>query len=192
MKSKYVFLGLDANFAIDVETQIPEIVCYLLNGPEFWRSTGRHHPFLLDAYSGNGGRYHQNFRLIGFTPAEASQVSFVELIEKPTTGTKNKLTVEDLCQKHVDLLRRVSDEGDARYIFMPSAAIRLLKQRHEFRWLRGRPLRTDGGLDVLREDVERGQIVYGMYHFSNYGRYDAKLKRQISKVREIVVSERSV
>jgi hypothetical protein len=137
MRCKYVFLGLDANFSVEVETQIPEIIRYLRNGPEFWRSTGRHHPFLLDTYSGDGGLYHHNFNLIGFTQDEASQVSFVELIEKPTTGTKNRLVAEDLCQKHIDLLRRVFDEGEARYIFMPPASIRLLRQRREFRWLRG-------------------------------------------------------
>jgi hypothetical protein len=189
MDARYVFLGLDANFSIDVVRQIPEIVYYLLNGPDFWRRTGRHHPFLLDDYSGCGGRYHKNFKLIGFLPMEASQVSFVELIEKPTTGT-NKLTMEDLCPIHMDLLRRVLDKGAAKYVFMPPAVIRLLKKRQEFRWLCGPPLRADGDLKVLREDIERGQIIYGMYHFSVYGKYDAKLKRQIRQVKDIVVSER--
>jgi len=55
MEAKYIFVGLDANFAIDVETQIPEIVSYLHDGPLFWRNTGRHHPFVLDAYNGSGG-----------------------------------------------------------------------------------------------------------------------------------------
>ncbi|MGO9952153.1 MAG: hypothetical protein ACLPN1_08065, partial [Dissulfurispiraceae bacterium] len=36
MQAKYIFIGLDANFAPDVVEQIPEIVSYLENGPQFW------------------------------------------------------------------------------------------------------------------------------------------------------------
>ncbi|HEY3278591.1 MAG TPA: hypothetical protein VGJ94_18380 [Syntrophorhabdaceae bacterium] len=72
--AKYIFVGLDANFATDVETQIPDTTTYLEDGPKFWKSTGVHHPFMLDKYKGNGRSYHENFNLIGFKSAEADQV----------------------------------------------------------------------------------------------------------------------
>lgn len=189
MVAKYVFLGLDANFAINVETQVPEIVSYLKDGPAFWRNTGSHHPFVLDTYSGSGGLYHENFKLIEFKPTEAGQVSFIELIEKPTTG-RNKLTDKDLCQSHINRLRDIFNKGAAKYIFIPPAAIKLLKKKEEFHWLCAAPLRNEGDLIVLSKNTERGQIVFEMYHLSNYGKYDARLKRQIKQVKEIVVSER--
>ena len=187
MTAKYIFVGLDANFAIDVETQIPEIVSYLQDGPLFWRNTGKHHPFVLDSYSGSGGLYHENFKLIEFTIAEADQVSFIELIEKPTMGRSN-LTVKDLSQQHINRLRNILDNGNAKYIFIPPSVIRLMRKTGAFSWLRSNPLGTDGDLVVWRDKAAGGQsrqIIYEMYHLSNYGKYADKLKRQINQLRKL-------
>lgn len=190
MEAKYIFVGLDANFAIDVEAQIPEIVPYLEDGPQFWIDTGRHHPFMLEGYSGSGSFYHKNFKLIDFTPAEAGQISFVELVEKPTTG-RSKLTADDLLLNHMNWLRDVLDNGNAKYIFIPPAAVRLMKKKEVFSWLRRKPIRIERDFVVLRDNAEHAQIIYEMYHLSNYGKYGVKLKRQIEQLRAIVIAERN-
>ena len=46
-KANFLFVGLDANYAPDVEQQIPEIIDYLTDGPGFWQRTSYHHPFRL-------------------------------------------------------------------------------------------------------------------------------------------------
>jgi hypothetical protein len=121
MQAKYIFVGLDANFAINVETQIPEINSYLQDGPQFWRETGSHHPFVLDAFSGSGKLYHERFAGIGFEPDEADLVSFVELLHLPTIGTSS-LNLSDLSsnqsKEHLCKLANWFDRGSARYIFL--------------------------------------------------------------------------
>jgi hypothetical protein len=190
IEAKYIFVGLDANFALDVETQIPEIVLYLQDGPQFWINTEKHHPFVLDAYKGSGNLYHKNFELIKFSSAEAEQVSFVELIEVPTTG-RNNLTVADLSLNHMNWLRDICDNGNSKYIFIPPAVVRLMKKKELFAWLRRGPIRIEGDFKVLRDSAEPEQVIYEMYHLSNYGRYDAKLMRQIVQLKGIVTSERN-
>jgi hypothetical protein len=191
MQAKYIFVGLDANFAIDVETQIPEIVSYLQDGSQFWRKTGNHHPFVLDTYKGSGGLYHKNFKLIEFTRDEAGQVSFVELVQKPTTG-RNKLVVGDLLLQHMNWLQNIFDNGNAKYILISPAATKLMKNISVFSWLRYNPNRNEDDLVVLRDNATAvpRQIIYEMYHLSNYGKYDAKLKQQIIQLKKIVISER--
>jgi len=190
MQAKYVFVGLDANFAIDVETQIPQIISYLQDGPQFWTNTERHHPFMLDGYNGDGVLYHRNFKLIGFTPAEACQVSFIELVEKPTTG-RSRLTFGDLSLNHMNWIRDIIDNGNAKYILIPPQAIKLMKRKEVFSWLRRRrPIRIEGNFKVWRDDAERGQIIYEMYHLSNYGKHYATLKLQIEQLSELVILER--
>src|ERR1700690_1550804 len=190
MHAKYIFVGLDANFAPNIVEQIPEILSYLANGPQFWTDSGVHHPFMLDQYSGCGGLYHNNFRLIEFIPAEANQVSFVELIEKPTTGRSN-LDINDLSDNHLARLLNFFNNGTAKYILMPPTVVALMKKKPLFSWLRRTPVRIDGDLAVLRDKTDPRQIIYRMYHLSNYGQYDAMLKRQIDQLKAIVRAERN-
>jgi hypothetical protein len=118
-KARFIFVGLDANYAPDVEEQIPEIIDYLNDGPGFWRKTGYHHPFRLPKYRGCGDRYHGRFAEIGFLPSEAEQVSFIELLHLPTVGT-NKLQASDLSPEHMQRLEEIFEIDNAKYIFIPS------------------------------------------------------------------------
>src|SRR5690349_12751256 len=82
----FLFVGLDANYSPTIEDSpiFAELLRYLADGVAFWRKYGVHHPFLLPQYRGDGRRYHQAFARIGFTPANAADVSFVELLHVPT------------------------------------------------------------------------------------------------------------
>jgi hypothetical protein len=129
MGAKYLFVGLDANYAPNIEHQVPEIWGYLNDGPNFWHTTGYHHPFRLPKYSGSGDLYHENFEKLGFLKNEAEQVSFIELLHVPTIGT-SKLEVEDLCERHMLLLNNIFENGKYKWIFISSNVIGLMRKTH--------------------------------------------------------------
>src|SRR5262245_44968198 len=96
-KAAFLFVGLDANYSANVEASpiFATLLEYLEDGVAFWRKSGVHHPFLLEEYRGDGRKYHKTFADIGFTPANAADVSFVELLHVPTVG-RSKLVADDL------------------------------------------------------------------------------------------------
>ena len=183
-KAHFLFVGLDANYAPDIERTLPEIFFYLESSVEFWRVKGVHHPFRLPHYRGSGKKYHDKFAEIGFTPKHAEYVSFIELLHLPTTGVSS-LKVSDLSTEHVENLRSITDNGSARYIFVFEKVARLMRQTILFPWLHAKPQRIDGDLAVLRE--QKGQIIYQMYHLSCHRRWQVDvLNRQITQIRRIV------
>jgi hypothetical protein len=183
--SHFLFIGLDANYAPDIEETLPEIFSYLDSGVEFWRTKGVHHPFRLSHYWGSGKKYHDKFAEIGFTPEHAELVSFVELLHVPTAGVSS-LKEADLSMDHLDFLMSVVDSGTAKYVFLSSRVSSILRQTKVFPWLCRTPSRMDGELAVLRE--RNGQIIYQMYHLSCFGWQLNVLNRQISQIRKIVES----
>lgn len=125
--AQYIFIGEDANFAPDIETQPiwPYIVEYLRDGVAFWSKYGVHHPFLLDCYRGEGRSYHAWFSKIfneptPLPPATRSAISFVELLDRPTTGAGN-----------------IQDE----------AMVEEVRARGHFRWLAGLIFNPPAGLN---------------------------------------------
>ncbi len=111
-KAKFLFVGLDANYGSQIEHQsiFPKIHEYHGDGIAFWHKYGVHHPFLLPEYSGDGKFYHRSFAQIGFKPEHANLVSFVELLHLPTVG-RNKITIDDLDQHHLNYLNSAILEG---------------------------------------------------------------------------------
>jgi hypothetical protein len=178
--AQFLFVGLDANYASDIEKALPEVFEYLHSGVDFWRRTKVHHPFRLPQYQGSGKKYHDKFAQIGFTVTHADLVSFVELLHLPTVGI-SRLTVDDLSMDHLNSLVNIFDSGVARYIFVPFKVADLMRQTNLFPWLQKKPVRMDGDLAVLRD--QSGQIIYKMYHFSCYGWQLKVLNRQIGKRR---------
>ncbi len=183
-EARFLFIGLDANYAPDIEQSLPEIFDYLASGPNFWRRTGLHHPFRLPHYKGSGKKYHDKFAKIGFGPEHADMVSFVELLHLPTVG-RSPLTVKDLSTEHLEKLRTIIERGSARYIFAPSRVITLMRQGKLFPWLRRKTERMGDNLAVLL--TKNGQTIYQMYHLScHYARQVAVLNSQIAQIRKIV------
>jgi hypothetical protein len=111
------------------------------------------------------------------------------LLHLPTVGT-SKLDVGDLSLEHMKRLKDIFEGGNARFIFIPSMTIGLMRKTKLFPWLHSKPLRTDNDLEVLYENSSRGQVIYQMYHLSCYGWQEAKLSRQVVQVREMVANLR--
>lgn len=169
-----LFVGLDANYAEDVATSgsFQSIVEYHEDGVAFWRRHGVHHPFLLPTYRGDGRRYHLNFARIGFSPAHAAQISFVELLHVPTVG-RSKLAVEDLDTSHLAWLDAVIRQGRARHILVSASVERLMRSSGAFPWLGAAAPPGPGVLPVVWQQGAR--TVLRHLHFSNYGKFQKQM-----------------
>jgi hypothetical protein len=176
----FLFVGLDANYAADVEASpiFPSLLKYHENGPEFWRSTGVHHPFLLPQYKGDGRRYHLTFAKIGFQPSHADLVSFTELLSRPTVG-RSTLVASDLDPKHLVSLRQAIFAGKAQFIFLSAGVQRLLAASGLFAELAA-VRRNYGALRVLYEDDDRAVFLH--LHFSNYGKFEKQLQAEAKEI----------
>lgn len=165
--AKFLFVGLDANFDPDIEASpcFPRVVEYLRDGVAFWQNHGVSHPFLLPGYKGDGRYYHRNFARIGFLPAHAASVCFMELVHVPTFG-QSKLIPSDLDADH---LRRISDaiDGAPRNVFLSDGVAKLMRASGEFPWLPKSP----GNESPLQIWHRNGPTtIYRHLHFSVWGR----------------------
>jgi hypothetical protein len=141
-----------------------------------------HHPFLLPSYAGDGRFYHKSFAAIEFTPAQAGDVSFVELLHLPTSGTSS-LKPKDLKPDH---LRRLNDaiwHGRAQFIFIPGMVGRLMKASGYFPWLPHKPTSEEQPLRIWKKTESR--TFYWHYHFSVYGKYNAEKQKQLLAIAAI-------
>jgi len=175
-----LFVGLDANYAADVDQSaiLPALRSYHEEGPTFWRKHGVHHPFLLPEYRGDGRRYHRTFAKIGFRPEHADLVSFVELLHVPTVG-RSTLVREDLDPTHLSLLEDAMFKGQARYVFLSAGVVRLMNDTGQFRKLE-KPSDSSESLRTLYKDAER--TIFLHLHFSNYGKFEVRLQAEAKDI----------
>lgn len=181
----FLFIGLDANYDAQIENSpiFPALLEYHGDGIRFWQERGVHHPFLLDGYTGDGRFYHRSFARIGFQPKHAPLVSFIELLHVPTVG-RNQLTSTDLSREHLNRLNDAILRGSAKYIFIPSAVARLMRETALFDWLPARPASGQTGLGVL---VQRGaKTVFSHLHFSVYGKFQARKDVEAAEIRALL------
>ncbi|MBO7486549.1 MAG: hypothetical protein J6T84_10870 [Spirochaetaceae bacterium] len=88
-KARIIFLGLDANYAEDLEQDhklFQEFLGYMKDGVHYWKTEGIHTPMLKDYYRGGGKTYHRNFKKLGFTSDNAQDICFLELLNICTYG----------------------------------------------------------------------------------------------------------
>jgi hypothetical protein len=185
-KAKYVFVGLDANYANDLEnsTSYQKVLDYHLDGVAFWQKHKVHHPFLLPSYRGDGRRYHLNFARIGFTPNEASDVSFIELLHVPTVG-RSKLESSDLNYNHLQFINELITRGEYRHVFLSAGVIRLMQATEHFQWLqRAQPKQVLPKLTTIKETR-----IYQHLHLSNYGKFQAQLTEEAAAINRLIAQD---
>ena len=180
----FVFIGLDANYSPDIEASevFAEVLEYHTHGPGFWRKYGVHHPFLLPKYRGDGRRYHHRFAKIGFRPEHADRISFIELLDFPTTG-RNQLSLEDLNESHLMRIRNVIFKSRAKFLFLSADVQRLLEKTKLFSEL-SNVKRESSGLKVLYEDDER--TVFRHLHFSTFGTFEQQLQSEARAISSLI------
>lgn len=133
-RARVVFVGLDANYSaqlLDYPEFFERILEYHEDGVAFWKKHGVHHPFLLPEYplsrDRGGVPYHRRFSQMGLSPEFADYVSFVELLNVPTTGRTTESVFWDLfdpgyAQRLVDLLT----DGSRRLVVLSGSVHRTL------------------------------------------------------------------
>lgn len=185
MKAKYLFIGLDANYAEDIDQSgiSQEMYEYLDDGVLFWEKYGVHHPFLLDNYQGDGKFYHRSFSKIGFTQLHASEIAFVELLHLPTYG-RSKLVPSDLDKQHLAWLNHVILEGNSKYIFIPPRVGEIMLKTRYFSWITTKPYCTDNALKIWFKNERK--TVFWHYHFSAYGKFAATKEKQAVAIRALI------
>lgn len=178
--ARFLFIGLDANYALKAESSsiFPSLLSYHDDGPQFWRATGVHHPFMLPQYKGDGRRYHLTFAKIGFQPIHADAVSFIEMLSHPTVG-RSALVAQDLDIAHLTFIRRAVFDGQAQFIFVSAGVQRLMASSGMFPELLA-IRRTFGALRVLYEDDHRAVFLH--LHFSNYGKFEKQLQSEAKEI----------
>ena len=183
--ASYVFVGLDANYspAVEQHSIFPDLLEYLDDGVAFWRSRGVHHPFLLPAYRGDGRKYHKTFAQIGFSAANAADVSFIELMHLPTYG-RSALHCDDFDTEHLRWLNAVIEHGRARHVFVPARVAALMRKSGLFPWIPDKPMDVGEELKVWRRTAEK--TVYLHYHFSVYGAFEEEKRRQLQAIGRLI------
>ncbi len=170
-KASVVFVGLDANYApevFDAADFRKKIIEYHKDGVAFWQRHGVHHPFLLPEYplpGTQGGRpYHRKFSNMGLTPDLATDISFVELLNIPTTGsTIDKRFWELFDLDHARNLDSLFNDGARRLILLPNSVVMKMavarRRFSAFQWL---PDKTNWGKITQIGQTE----FYKVKHFS--------------------------
>lgn len=181
-QAEILFVGLDANYAADIAQSsiYPALLDYHEDGVRFWQTQQVHHPFLLPGYHGAGRRYHQTFARIGFTVQDAHRISFIEALHIPTCG-RNPLEARDLDPAHLDYLRNLMLDGNARAVFMCSGVAQLLRQTPAFHWLPRTPIAlASHPLPIWHH--QDGKAIYAHLHFSVYGKFEARLQQELRQI----------
>lgn len=121
-----IILGLDANYSPEISedtTFFNKIVEYHNDGIAFWQKHGVHHPFLLPDYplkkNTGGVPYHRRFSWMNLTSEFAPHISFVELLDIPTTGRTQWGEFWQLFSKtHARRIDRLISSGDRRLVLV--------------------------------------------------------------------------
>lgn len=185
-QATFLFIGLDANYAAQIETQpiFPKIMEYHKDGAAFWQKHGVHHPFLLPGYKGDGKRYHGSFARIGFMPEHANLVSFTELLHVPTVGRNKKIEAKDLDPSHLKQLNNAIINGKAKYVFISDGVARMMHSSGHFPWLSLKPIGMDGPLKIFHK--RQGKTIYKHLHFSNYGKFEEQKRKELAYIGDLL------
>jgi hypothetical protein len=171
--AKVVFVGLDANYSPDITDGHPffeRIIEYHQDSVKFWQKHGAHHPFLLPEYpfkkNTGGVPYHRKFGWMGLTPDYAGQISFIELLDVPTTGrTENDQFWDLFSQEHAKRIDDLVRDRSPRLVMLSRSLTenymrKAYKKWHFFQWLPGQ--------FQLGEMKRVGEtVIYGAPHFSS-------------------------
>jgi hypothetical protein len=183
--AKIIFLGSDANYSSTISNHrfFSHILEYHEDGVRFWQThgKGKHHPFLLDGPNGypfdkrmDGVPYHRNFNKIGLSPLHAPDISFLELLDVPTSGIKSEDKEKFfslVSASHIDYIDRLIQSERPKLVLVSDGVLRDMRdikrraraeRRLAFPWL---PHKTSTG---KYRGMVGGSEVIEIPHFSAY------------------------
>jgi hypothetical protein len=173
-KAKIIFLSSDANYSPKISNHVffKRILEYQEDGVQFWKKHGAHHPFLLREYPfdrrKDGVVFHKNFSKLGLSSDHAAHISFLELLDIPTTGIKSEgrgAFVDMISKSHVEYIDKLILGEQKKLVLIPRGVLRemqAIKKRFDvFRWLN--PSKSNESY----EHVIEGSEIREIYHFSS-------------------------
>lgn len=144
-KAKILFLSSDANYSPEISSDsfFKYILEYQKDGVAFWKKNKYkcHHPFLLPDYPTgmgfdkrkDGVPFHRNFSKLGkfgkfgLDPEKyAAHISFIELLDVPTTGNKSqdiKKFDKMLSVKHLLYIDKLIKDGGHKLFFVSKGVL---------------------------------------------------------------------
>lgn len=173
-KAKIIFLSSDANYSNDISNHVffKRILEYQEDGVQFWKKHGMHHPFLLPEYPfdkrKDGVVFHRNFSKLGLSSDHAAQISFLELLDIPTTGIKSEdrnSFVNLISKSHVEYIDNLILSDQKQLVLIPGGVLRemrdIQKRFDVFHWLN--TSKSNGRYECYIAGSEIREI----YHFSS-------------------------
>ncbi|MBF0132659.1 MAG: hypothetical protein HQL75_08755 [Magnetococcales bacterium] len=196
--ASFLIVGRDANYSEEITNKpfFAKILEYHDDGVSFWKKYEIHHPFLLDGYPldrrRDGVLYHRNFAKMGLGSGFADKISFVELLNIPTTGITGKNVnkfFEMLDLHHLQELEDIFLNTGKKTVFVSLKVLEALERIHLdhgiFKWLfpiSNKPDMKDGPSVVYKNgDV----VMVKTYNFSHGG-----VHKQLADIKRII-EERS-
>ena len=197
-KASVVIVGLDANYSPEISENpsfFKKIVEYHADGVGFWKRYGVHHPFLLPDYPLNkttgGVPYHRRFSWMGLPAEYARHISFIELLDMPTTGRTEQAEFWRLfSKKHAHRIDALVDRGDRRLIILSKSLVSNYMAIARKRWPIFEWVPEEfalGEMDVIGET-----IVLGAPHFSSttykkeiFEELGSRIKQFVSKTESL-------
>lgn len=191
VKASILFLSSDANYSPEISNHnfFKYILEYQADGVAFWKKHNCHHPFLLHNYPfhGNkhGRRFHNIFSQMELGSEYAEYISFVELLDVPTIGTKSKNLTDFYSLVSIDHLKYLDDlitENASRLIFISGGVLKnmykLNKKYHVHSWLDYKP-----NQQRKYSKVVKSSHVKEIYHFSS-----SQIHSQLPTIKENIQS----
>ena len=190
-QASIIFLSSDANYSPEISSHpfFEHILAYHADGVAFWKQHGCHHPFLLPNYpfkrNQGGVPFHRNFSRMGLGPEYAGHISFLELLDIPTIGSKSqgiKDYVEMLSSAHLAYLSRLITGGGHKLFFVSSGVLKDLRRIQSsqtlFPWLEG-----EGGSGRRVTRAIQENTIKEIDHFSS-----SRIHGQLKQIRKDIDS----
>lgn len=194
--ARIIFISSDANYSSRL-SQHPffrHILDYHSNPIKFWRTTGVHHPFLLDSYPfdrrRDGVPFHRKFAAMGLSPHYADKICFLELLDVPTIGIKSKARDDYralVSEAHMSYIKTLLEDGKPKLFFISSTVLNDLKFLDGRNWAplnlwRQTPLGRTYGIPLIYK--KHDTRMYRVTHFSG-----SISTEEILAIRKLIESE---
>lgn len=168
-----IIIGLDANYSPEISSKHPffqRIIEYHSDGVGFWRRHGVHHPFLLPDYplikTTGGVPYHRRVGWMGLNPTLADKISFIELLDVPTTGRTDRSHFWDLFSiEHARRIDGLVSSGRRRLVLLSKSLVSNYMEQARKRWEVFDWLPTGFRLGKLK--AIKDTLLIGAPHFSS-------------------------
>jgi len=191
-KARLIFIGNDANYFEEIAEHdfFKYIEEYHSDGCRFWKKYGVHHPFLIDSYPFNkrsgGVPYQRTFSKLNLSKDHANFISFVELLDVPTTGvtsTDENVFWSLINLEHLQWIDSVLVSEPPKLVFLTRGVFKhLLQLKKRFgilSWLSDVKIKTGGMQTIYEKNGTEIVVAYSLSArqiYSQLGTMSNKIK----------------